>query len=79
MTSIQDQQAFIEAAVLEEANILGEEQEIDENNLDKAVIARQRLTKRQLAHLSPRLGLLNNLPMAVPFATRLKIFRHFVE
>jgi hypothetical protein len=27
---------------------------------------------------SPRLGLLNNLPMAVPFRTRLEVFRQFV-
>ena len=40
--------------------------------------ARQRFTKRQMAFLSPRLGLLNNLPMAVPFKTRLEVFRLFV-
>lgn len=31
-----------------------------------------------MAYISPRLGLLNNLPMAVPFTTRLKIFRNFI-
>lgn len=39
---------------------------------------RQRYSKRQMAYISPRLGLLNNLPMAVPFTTRLKIFRNFI-
>jgi len=41
--------------------------------------ARQRYTKRQMAYISPRLGLLNNLPMAVPFQTRVEVFRQFVE
>lgn len=42
---------------------------------------RQHMTRRQLAnsHVSPRLGLLNNLPMAVPFATRLQVFREFIR
>lgn len=39
---------------------------------------RQKYSKRQMASISPRLGLLNNLPMAVPFTTRLKIFRNFI-
>lgn len=36
------------------------------------------LGKRQLASLSPRLGVLNNIPFAIPFEVRVKIFRHFV-
>jgi ubiquitin-protein ligase E3 C len=40
--------------------------------------ARANFTKRQMAHISPRLGLLNNLPMTVPFRTRLEVFRQFV-
>lgn len=47
--------------------------------LPRWVKARQQFTKRQLAYLSPRLGLLNNLPMAVPFRTRLEVFRQFVK
>jgi len=47
-------------------------------NLPSRMQARQWYTKRQLARLSPRLGLLNNLPMAVPFRTRLEVFRQFV-
>lgn len=46
--------------------------------LPSMVQARQRFTKRQMARISPRLGLLNNLPMAVPFRTRLEVFRQFV-
>jgi ubiquitin-protein ligase E3 C len=48
-------------------------------DLPRYARARQRWTKRQMAYISPRLGLLNNLPMAVPFQTRLQVFRQFVE
>ena len=34
--------------------------------------------RRLLAHLSPRLGILNNIPFAIPFETRVEIFRQFV-
>ena len=37
------------------------------------------LTSRQVAALSPRLGVLNNIPFAIPFATRFRILRAFVE
>lgn len=35
-------------------------------------------SKRQLAALSPRLGVLNNIPFAIPFDVRVSIFRNFV-
>ena len=47
-------------------------------SLPSRMQARQWYTKRQMARISPRLGLLNNLPMAVPFRTRLEVFRQFV-
>ena len=34
---------------------------------------------KRMAHLSPRLGVLNNIPFAIPFETRVKIFRNFVK
>ncbi|KAM0751833.1 HECT-domain-containing protein [Meredithblackwellia eburnea MCA 4105] len=37
------------------------------------------LSKRQLAFISPRLGVLNNIPFVIPFATRVAIFRQFIE
>ncbi|KAF8874714.1 hypothetical protein CPB84DRAFT_1817858 [Gymnopilus junonius] len=40
--------------------------------------SRHTLTKRQLASLSPRLGILNNIPFCIPFEVRVAIFRHFV-
>ncbi|BGP20322.1 hypothetical protein JCM10213_002049 [Rhodosporidiobolus nylandii] len=36
------------------------------------------LSKRQMALVSPRLGVLNNIPFVIPFETRLSIFRQFV-
>jgi ubiquitin-protein ligase E3 C len=41
-------------------------------------IRTRQLTKFQLAQLSPRLGILNNIPFAIPFETRVRIFREFV-
>jgi ubiquitin-protein ligase E3 C len=36
------------------------------------------LSKRQIAAMSPRLGILNNIPFAIPFEVRVSIFQHFV-
>ena len=36
------------------------------------------INKRQIAYLSPRLGVLNNIPFAIPFDVRVGIFRQFV-
>ena len=36
------------------------------------------MSKRQVAYLSPRLGVLNNIPFAIPFDVRVGIFRQFV-
>lgn len=37
------------------------------------------MSKRQVATLSPRLGVLNNIPFAIPFETRVSIFRSFIQ
>lgn len=37
------------------------------------------ITKRTIADLSPRLGVLNNIPFAIPFEARVKIFRSFIK
>jgi ubiquitin-protein ligase E3 C len=34
--------------------------------------------KRCITELSPRLGVLNNIPFAIPFRTRMKILRSFI-
>ncbi|KAH9920431.1 uncharacterized protein B0H18DRAFT_1191801 [Fomitopsis serialis] len=65
VTSQVDMVPFIQAAVLEE------------QNLEQPSNART-LTKRQVAYMSPRLGVLNNIPFAIPFEVRVSIFRQFV-
>lgn len=59
--------------------------QIDMNGfIDAAIYEEQALsdgpapTKRQMAQMSPRLGVLNNIPFAIPFEVRVSIFRHFV-
>jgi ubiquitin-protein ligase E3 C len=37
-----------------------------------------RISKRHMAYISPRLGVLNNIPFAIPFDVRVAIFRTFV-
>ncbi|KAK0440763.1 HECT-domain-containing protein [Armillaria borealis] len=60
-----DMNGFIEAAVYEE-------QVLSDDTSTKAP------SKRQMALLSPRLGVLNNIPFAIPFDVRVSIFRNFV-
>ncbi|KAK4685808.1 hypothetical protein P7C73_g4335, partial [Tremellales sp. Uapishka_1] len=82
MTGQMDLKGFVDAAVFEDAELTSTGQANDselDSQLPRWASARQLYTKRQLAYISPRLGLLNNLPMAVPFQTRLKVFRQFVE
>ncbi|KAF7782877.1 hypothetical protein Agabi119p4_2253 [Agaricus bisporus var. burnettii] len=62
-----DLESFVEAAILEDRQMLSE----------NGTQTRQ-LSKFQLAQLSPRLGILNNIPFAIPFETRVRIFREFV-
>lgn len=39
---------------------------------------RGRVLAKALAQMSPRLGVLNNIPFAIPFETRVQIFRKYV-
>ncbi|KAI9264431.1 hypothetical protein BY458DRAFT_556842 [Sporodiniella umbellata] len=58
---------FSSAAVAEEFNL---ETDLQENI---------HLSKGRLALISPRLGLLNNIPFVVPFEQRVEIFRQFIQ
>lgn len=40
--------------------------------------SRKFISARKMAFISPRLGILNNLPFVIPFATRIQIFRAFI-
>lgn len=87
MPGLKDLSGFVEAAVLEDAQLFNpaeiesEEQQSNNHggNTRGRLAARQRFSKRQVAFMSPRLGLLNNLPMAVPFVVRLKVFDQLVK
>ncbi|KAH8114432.1 HECT-domain-containing protein [Phellopilus nigrolimitatus] len=68
-----DMTSFVDAAVYEEQAL-----STDEDASPSTRHGGRALSKRQLAHLSPRLGVLNNIPFAIPFATRVEIFRQFV-
>lgn len=72
---LRGESGFIEAVKYEDEML---ETGVDEHGVSRP---RQYMTRRQLANsrVSPRLGLLNNLPMAVPFATRLQVFREFIR
>ncbi|KAF9903122.1 hypothetical protein EC991_004148 [Linnemannia zychae] len=84
-----DMTAFKRAVIQDEEN-LSHDQEVEEHDGDDIVmsdarrIRMQRSINRrqrtsQLAHLSPRLGVLNNIPFVIRFEDRVSIFRAFVE
>ncbi|KAI0685222.1 HECT-domain-containing protein [Cytidiella melzeri] len=65
MTSQLDLGPFVEAAIFEERQL--------------SQPGTRPLSKRQIALLSPRLGVLNHIPFAIPFDVRVSIFRSFVN
>lgn len=71
VTSQVDMRNFVQAAVLEE-------QQLSDPNNSTQPKPRGILSKRTIAALSPCLGVLNNIPFAIPFEVRVAIFRHFV-
>ena len=81
VTSQIDVQSFVQAAIFEEQQMSenGEDMGESSSQISRPPLKPSRsLTKRQVAYLSPRLGVLNNIPFAIPFETRVSIFRHFV-
>ncbi|KAF8580133.1 HECT-domain-containing protein [Ramaria rubella] len=77
ITSQLDLHSFVEAAVIEEQELSSTE--AVPTTTPFARHRRSGLSPRQLAHISPRLGILNNIPFAIPFEVRVEIFRHFVR
>lgn len=69
MTSQVDIGPFVDAAIYEESQM----------SQETTGTAPRYLSKRQIAQLSPRLGVLNNIPFAIPFDVRVSIFRGFVH
>ncbi|KAI5118810.1 hypothetical protein M0805_005152 [Coniferiporia weirii] len=67
-----DMGSFIEAAIFDE-------QSLPSDNTALLPPGRGgRMLSKRLALLSPRLGVLNNIPFAIPFETRVQIFRQFI-
>ncbi|KAJ7089078.1 HECT-domain-containing protein [Mycena epipterygia] len=56
-------QAFVEVAAREE---------------EQVALTTESLSPRELAYFSPRLGILHNIPFAIPFFTRVTIFQRFI-
>ncbi|PPQ97471.1 hypothetical protein CVT26_002819, partial [Gymnopilus dilepis] len=86
ITSQLDMQSFVEAAILEEQQLSQDQDEAPSpppsthpiHHHHRSHHPRHTLSKRQIASLSPRLGILNNIPFCIPFEVRVSIFRHFV-
>lgn len=82
VTSQIDVQSFVQAAIFEEQQMSendGEEMEEPLPYTSRPSLKSSRsLTKQQVAYLSPRLAVLNKIPFAIPFETRVSIFRHFI-
>ncbi|PWN20875.1 HECT-domain-containing protein [Microstroma glucosiphilum] len=74
MTKDMDIESFVESVLLEEDKIAGDNAEAEAAASEAAAAA----AGDGLAFISPRLGILNNLPFVLPFATRVEIFETFV-
>ncbi|KAG0030324.1 hypothetical protein BGZ81_002810 [Podila clonocystis] len=81
-------QSFQQAVILDAESLSLEEENEDRDdlrpNMEHNGSRRQRSINRrqgssQLARLSPRLGVLNNIPFVIRFEDRVAIFRSFVE
>lgn len=83
MTSQFDLASFIQSVVYEDQQLdTREDQPADpRSGEDDAGRSRHKLnlTKRQMSFISPRLGVLNNIPFVLPFENRVQIFRQFVD
>ncbi|SCZ97871.1 BZ3500_MvSof-1268-A1-R1_Chr3-3g06425 [Microbotryum saponariae] len=92
MTSQFDLASFIQTVVYEDEKLDADEENAthgpshDDNDARGGALSRRphprssaNLSKRQMTFISPRLGVLNNIPFVIPFETRVAIFRQFVE
>jgi len=94
MTSTFDLQSFMQTVVYEEshleevredqlqtpAHLLNQDPDLDiSNHISSSRGSRARVSQRQLAFISPRLGVLNNIPFVIPFEQRVAIFRTFIN
>lgn len=68
---------FSTEAVAEEFNL--ESQEEEQVHQSQRRRPMRTVSKGRLAVISPRLGLLNNIPFVIPFEQRVEIFRMFIQ
>lgn len=80
MTSQIDVQSFVQAAIFEEQQLSQNDEAANGLlvDLNDRISSSRALSKRQVAYFSPRLGVLHNVPFAIPFEVRVSIYRHFV-
>ncbi|GJN94482.1 hypothetical protein Rhopal_007562-T1 [Rhodotorula paludigena] len=92
MTSQFDLKSFVQTAVYEDERLEAEgdvdasaatsgpdgDADMRDTRPSRARSTAAAASKRQLALISPRLGVLNHIPFVVPFDTRVAIFRQFV-
>ncbi|KAJ4475005.1 HECT-domain-containing protein [Lentinula aciculospora] len=80
---------FVEAAVFEAQELMSDPETSSEDVMDSISSPHRgprshppgvssAFSKRKLNYLSPRLGVLNNIPFAIPFHVRVAIFRNFI-
>ncbi|KAF8885801.1 hypothetical protein BD779DRAFT_1532475 [Infundibulicybe gibba] len=70
-----DMQSFVEAAVyalgyFTSTHLTDLYSRFEEQQLALPGLAPRQMSKRQIAYMSPRLGILNNIPFAIPFEVR---------
>ncbi|KAJ3827522.1 HECT-domain-containing protein [Lentinula raphanica] len=74
---------FVEAAIFEAQELMNASNPSSEAVSIDAIGSPRRgfrtYSKRKLNYLTPRLGVLNNIPFAIPFHVRVAIFRNFVH
>ncbi|KAI8970934.1 hypothetical protein BDB01DRAFT_812998 [Pilobolus umbonatus] len=70
-----DTDNFSSAAVAEEFNLENDKEEDEEEERRPVRV----ISRGRMAVISPRLGILNNIPFVIPFEQRVEIFRMFVE
>ncbi|TIB11708.1 hypothetical protein E3P89_02181 [Wallemia ichthyophaga] len=85
MTSELDLRAFCDAVIAEERKLEDEDSDVEMMDVDmrRGGLRRYRntktLSKQQLAQISPKLGILNNIPFVIPFDSRVSVFRELIR
>ncbi|TIB72711.1 hypothetical protein E3Q23_03282 [Wallemia mellicola] len=86
MTSELDLRAFCDAVIVEEKKLEEEDSDVEMVDVNNSSSRNSRrikntksLSKQQLAQVSPKLGILNNIPFVIPFDSRVSILRELIR